>query len=260
MKRSPLIMTLLIVATLAQEASAQGTLKGRMVYDGKAPKPAVLKVEKDGKFCGQFMLKSEQLVVNPKNGGVKNVAVYLHVSRTGKKPPITAAAKKRPADARIDNQNCRFEPRLIAMTVDQTLTICNQDTIAHITKIDTIDNLEVGVVTSPIIPSGKSRKFKFDVEESLPLPVSCSIHPWMKAYVLVKETPYFAVTDADGNFEIKDLPPGEWTFRFWQERTGYVDKVKFDGKATTWKRGEKRIKIVAGNTVDLEDVLSKFEE
>jgi hypothetical protein len=55
MKRSNLIMALLIVATLAQEASAQGTLKGRMVYDGKAPKPAVLKVEKDGKFCGQFM-------------------------------------------------------------------------------------------------------------------------------------------------------------------------------------------------------------
>lgn len=250
-------MALLTVAALGQLASAQGTLKGRMVYDGKAPTPKAIRGVGVG-FCGPFVLKDEELVVNPKNGGVKNVAVFLYVSRTDKNPPITAAARKRAAQVRIDALKCRYEPRLIAMTVDQVLIIANKDAVAHNFKIDVINDLNISI--NPIIPANKNYKHTFAKEERLPIPISCGIHPWMQGYLMIRETPYFAVTDENGNFEIKDLPSGEWTFRFWQERTGYVDKVKHNGTATTWKRGGKRVKIVAGQTVDLGDVLSKFEE
>jgi plastocyanin len=257
MNRSNTIITTLVVAALAQVASAQGTLKGRLVFDGKAPTPAAINVDKDVAFCGAFGLKSEKLVVNPKNGGVKNVVVYLYVSARGKKPPVSAAAKKRPAEVRIDNQKCRFEPRIVAITVDQALTIGNKDSIAHNSKIDVISAANISI--NPIIPAGKDYKHKFNVEERLPIPISCSIHPWMNGYILIKDNPYFAVTDEDGNFEIKDLPTGEWTFRFWQENVGYVQKVKFEGKATTWKRGEKKVKIAKGKTVDLKEVKSDFK-
>ena len=53
----------------------------------------------------------------------------------------------------------------------------------------------------------------------------------MKARLLVRPDPYFAVSDKDGNFEIKNLPAGtELEFQVWQEKSGYVEKAKIDGK------------------------------
>jgi hypothetical protein len=220
------MMAALLVAGLVQIASGEGTLKGRLVYDGKAPTPASVTVDKDVAYCGPFDLKDERLVVNSKNGGVKNVVVYIYVSRTGKKPPLTAGAKKRAAEVRIDNEKCRFEPRIITMTTDQALIIGNKDSVAHNSKIDVISQANVSI--NPIIPAGKDHPHKFNVEERLPIPISCSIHPWMSGYL------------------------------FWQENVGYVQKVKYDGKATTWKRGEKKVEIVSGKTVDLKEIKSKF--
>lgn len=246
----------LAVVVSSSLVSAQGSLKGRLVYDGKAPTPAKVKVDKDVAFCGPFMLTDEKLVVNPKNGGVKNVVIYLYVSRTGKKPPVSAAAKKDLAESvRIDNEKCRFEPRIVAMTTDQTLTIGNKDAVAHNSKIDVINLQNVSI--NPIIPAGKDYKHKFNAEERLPIPISCSIHPWMNGYVLIKDNPYFAVTDEDGNFEIKNLPAGEWTFRFWHENVGYVQKVKVDGKSASWRRGEVKQKI-GTKAVDMGEIKSTF--
>ena len=52
------------------------------------------------------------------------------------------------------------------------------------------------------------------------IPVKCNIHPWMKAYVGVVSHPYFAVTGDDGSFELKDLPPGDYTIQVWHEKYG----------------------------------------
>ena len=52
------------------------------------------------------------------------------------------------------------------------------------------------------------------------IPVKCNIHPWMKAYVGVISHPYFAVTGDDGSFELKDLPPGDYTIQVWHEKYG----------------------------------------
>ena len=46
-------------------------------------------------------------------------------------------------------------------------------------------------------------------EEALPATVSCSIHPWMRGYMLPRKDKYFAVTKPDGSFEISNLPAGE---------------------------------------------------
>ena len=67
----------------------------------------------------------------------------------------------------------------------------------------------------------------------LPFSYSCSIHPWMKGYVGTFAHPYFAVTDADGNFEIKNAPAGDWRLLVWQEKVGWVifkNKDNFRGK------------------------------
>jgi hypothetical protein len=52
------------------------------------------------------------------------------------------------------------------------------------------------------------------------LPFKCDVHGWMNAYVGVLDHPYFAVTGADGKFELKSLPPGTYTVEAWHEKLG----------------------------------------
>ena len=71
----------------------------------------------------------------------------------------------------------------------------------------------------------KSQPHGMEVEETftreeIAIPVKCNIHPWMRAYIAVFKHPYFAVTDRDGKFEIKNLPPGTYTIKAWQEKLG----------------------------------------
>jgi hypothetical protein len=56
--------------------------------------------------------------------------------------------------------------------------------------------------------------------EEIAIPVKCNIHPWMRAYIAVFKHPYFAVSDKDGKFEIKNLPPGTYTIKAWHEKLG----------------------------------------
>ena len=70
-------------------------------------------------------------------------------------------------------------------------------------------------------PKGERKSFQFNDPGVAPL--LCNVHPEMSGYVVVVGTPYFAVTDKDGAFEIKDVPPGTYTLKTWSE----------DGKPTT---------------------------
>src|SRR5262249_41385609 len=67
--------------------------------------------------------------------------------------------------------------------------------------------------------------------------VSCTIHGWMKGYIRVFDHPYFAVTDKDGNFEIKDAPAGTWNLVVWQEEKGWVNCDKNAQPATGTANG-----------------------
>ncbi len=60
------------------------------------------------------------------------------------------------------------------------------------------------------------------VAERLPLRVGCDIHPWMHGHVMVFDHPFFAVTGADGSFELKGVPAGDYQLVVWQEKVGYV--------------------------------------
>ncbi len=224
-------------------AADWGNLSGTFAYDGTAPAPKAVVVDKDVAFCGKFGLVDESLVVG-KEGGVKNVVVFLYLSPSDKPPePHESYAEAEKAEVALDNLKCRFEPHVVAMRTTQTLVVGNKDTVGHNTKVDPLNNNPFNI----LIPAGGSLKHEFTETERLPATVGCNIHQWMKAWVLVRDNPYFAVTDAEGKFEIKNLPAGEWTFQVWQERAGYVQEVKLDGKATAWKRGRFTMTIKPGD-------------
>jgi len=251
------IAVYLAISLLATGASADdwGSFKGRFIFDGTPPTQQPLNAKMALGFCGDPKLVSEELVVNPKTRGVKNVLVYLYLGPNDPKPALHPILKNRPKDVRIDNDRCRFQPHILIMTVDQKLIIGNLDIAAHAAKLDPLNPLNVSI--APLIPAMKTHEYRFNVEERLPSSLTCGIHPWMKGYIFARDTPYFAITDDDGNFEIENLPVGEWKFRCWQEKVGYVQQVTVDGKATKWKRGEVTVKIEKDKASEL-NIASKF--
>ena len=168
---------------------------------------------------------SEDWVVNPKNGGIKNVVVWLAPEPTAaqladlkskklKVFPSFAKADIFPAMAKpakdaveIDQPCCRFIPHILLAQEGQKFTIKNSSPVPHNAKyVGSADGNGEG---NPLIPAGGQYTLpKPLVKENYPVELSCSIHRWMKASVRVFDHPYFALTDADGNFEIKNAPAG----------------------------------------------------
>jgi hypothetical protein len=241
-----------LIQSAAVHAQGWSDLTATFVLDGAIPKPKALVINKDPAVCGKHNLVDESLVVNPANKGIANVVVYLYVApRTGKKPPIHESYKATEKDSvLLDNHNCRFEPHIAIVRTTQTLVAGNKDPVGHNTNMA----LSKNPPQNPLIPGGGTVKFNLTVEETLPAPVSCGIHPWMKGYLVVKEHPYMAVSDKDGKVTIKNVPAGKWTFQFWQEASGYLSDAKQNGKPVKWERGRVELDIKAGAPTDLGEI------
>lgn len=196
-----------------------GDLVGRFVFDGPIPVAKKITPDKDAQFCSKDGLFDESLVVS-KDGGVANVIVYLRGS-ADEVPVHPDLAAKAPAEVKFDNKGCRFEPRVLPVWVGkQTALLHNSDPIGHNMNIQPFRNQGVNY----LLPGdGGATDYKFEVEENLPVTVTCNIHSWMKGYLVARETPYVAVSDANGNFKIEKLPAGEWTFQTWHEKSGYLN-------------------------------------
>lgn len=214
-------------------AAEWGDFQGRFVYRGEVPEPAKLRITKDREECCRHELVDESLVVDEKTGGIKNVVIYLAPPRNVEVPIHESYDRQRGRRPKLDNWECRFTPRVVLLWKQQMLVIGNSDPIGHNAMIDTRRNPPINVT----IPSGGTYEQEFTLEEREPAAVSCSIHPWMRGWLLIRDTPYMAVTDDEGKFEIENLPEGEWEFVCWHEKAGYLTEVLVDGKATRWRRG-----------------------
>jgi hypothetical protein len=200
-------------------------------------------------------LVDESVVVNKDNGGLADVVVSLYVGRGEDPPPVHASYEQiATSQVRLDNEHCRFEPRVALLRTTQTLVVGNKDPVGHNTKVDTMSNPPI----NPITPAGGTFEHKFSVAERAPARVSCSIHPWMSGWVVVSDNPYFAKSDESGHFEIKNVPAGKWTFQFWHGKAKYVSEVVRDGKTEEWKRGRLAVDIQPGAN-DLGEIRLKPE-
>ncbi len=254
MKDFPSKLLLALLLTLAMFASAHaadwGTLKGRLVFDGDALKPAAVNVNKDVEYCGKHNLVDETIATGEK-GGLPNVFIYLYVKKN-KSVDIHPDMEK-PGDTLVlDNVGCRFEPHVMIVRAGQTLEIRNSDVgIGHNTNAQTLlKNPKFNEQVSNDSPLVKV----FEKSESYPSEFACNVHPWMKSYVLIRDNPYMAVTAADGSFEIKNIPAGDHKFIFWHEASGNIKKLKLGSAGKTGKKGRAKLAIPAGGTLDLGEV------
>src|SRR5262249_21344089 len=157
-------------------------------------------------------IMSERLVVDSGTKGVKNAFVYLM-----RPTAIKEEAKKAAASAKVefDQKNCTFLPHSLAVMTGVPVKLKSSDPTNHNVSFQLR-----GLSQNPLINPGATLDVTPQTAERLPGPVSCSIHPWMQAYWMVLDHPYFAVTDEKGNFEIKDVPAGTQRVVVWQEAVG----------------------------------------
>jgi plastocyanin len=121
--------------------------------------------------------------------------------------------------AKIDQQNCRYHPHVFGMRVGQKLEIVNSDPTMHNIHAMPKTNSEFNTAE----PMPMKTEHVFNTKEVM-VPFKCDVHGWMNAYVGVMDNPYYAVTDKDGKFELKSLPPGTYTIEAWHEKLGVTSQ------------------------------------
>ena len=209
----------------AAEASATvagfGTLKGQVVFDGDPPKLGDLvaqgKAEKDPKICAtKGAIPDQRLVVDPKTKGVRYALVYIP------KPTAISPEAESEAKAKVqvfDQKNCVFEPHVIGMTKGSKVSMVNSDPAGH----NVHSFLENATFNESVQPNATLSR---DVKQvaSRPGRVICDIHGWMSSWWMAINSPYITVTDAQGNFELKNVPAGTQKVVVWTEASnpGFV--------------------------------------
>lgn len=214
-----------------------GTIKGQVVYDGSAPAVAELKVDKDQEHClSKGKILDETWVVG-KSGGVKNVYVWLGpVDKDGKLPIHPDLVNIKEKTVEIDQPCCAFIPHALAVREGQTLVVKNSSPIPHNVNYSGSPKRNPGA--NFLVPAGTAKNVDDLKADRLPLNVSCNIHPWMKAVIRVYDHPYYALTDADGKFEIKNAPVGQFKLFVWHEGVGWLGGAAGkNGQAVTIKAG-----------------------
>jgi len=206
------------------------TVNGTVRFDGTAPKAAKIDMSQDPGCKGTN--QAENVVVD--NGDLANVFVYV-------KDGLGNRSFDVPKDAVvIEQKGCQYHPHVLGVMAGQTVDIKNADLTTHNIHPTPKDNREWNE-SQP--PSSADIEKNFAREEVM-LPVKCNQHPWMKMYINVVKSPFYAVTDKSGKYEIKGLPPGDYTIAFVHEKLGEQDqKVTVAPKDTktvdaTFKAGE----------------------
>ena len=218
----------------APTADTWGNLTGKFVFQGSAPDEPRLAITKDEAVCGKHDLRDESLAVNQANNGLENVVIFLADKKAAVHPDFEATAGD---TVKFDNEHCRFEPHILTMRTSQTLEVHNSDPVAHNSNMNPLGDKAF----NPLISQNSQSLYKFAKQQNAPVPVTCSIHPWMKGYVFPRDNPYAAVTGKDGSFEIKNLPAGKHEFQVWQEAVGNL-QAKAD-----WKKGRFKFEIKEGD-------------
>lgn len=237
------LVALLLCPAIASAEEGWGALKGRFVLVGEPPKLAQLDPGND-QVCCKAEPRDESLVLGEEKA-IANVVVYLRPPR-GTKTPVHPSYKESAKETvEFDNKGCAFMPHVALVRTGQRVLLKNTDATNHSIK-GALGDEEFNFM----LAAGGEEELSFDLHQRLPRPVGCSIHPFMRGYLLVRNDPYMAVSDREGNFEITHLPAGEHEFQFWHERSGYLKNAKHtDGDLG--RRGRITVSIPTEGEVDL---------
>ncbi len=261
MKTKLLSATFFVVAiSVVHIASAAdwADLKMTITVKGTIPKTSEIVGKERDPFCAALSIRSELMLVNPKNNGIQNVALYVD-TRKYKLKEIHPSLKEVPKNKVVlDNINCVFVPHVLVVRAGQTITVKNSDKTGHNANFSAFFANEPQNFTVQI---GSSRDLTIKEPERGVCPVECGSHSWMKAHIIAQDHPYVGVSDADGVLKIEKLPAGKVPFRIWHENTvTAIDEVTLNGKKVKWDRASLELDLKPGaNEFKVEVDAKKFK-
>jgi hypothetical protein len=198
-----------------------GTIRGKVVYTSTPPEPVVLvkmgdTQVRDAQHCAKHEIRSEALVVNPSNKGIQWAVVWI------RRAPAVHPDLAKPAQdsVELNQRGCHFIPHVLVARAGQRLIIASEDPITHNTNVSGVRN-NLNVVIPAALGQKQTLPGTVVRAEPAPIPISCNIHPWMKAYLAVFDHPYFAVTNENGEFTLEKVPAGKLQLVVWQETLEY---------------------------------------
>jgi plastocyanin len=205
------------------DAATAGDVTGVVTFDGTAPANAPIKMNADPVCVKANTTPQTQETYVVTDGKLANVFVYV-------KDGLGNYVYDMPTDpVTIDQKECRYHPHVFGARVGQKLLIKNSDPTLHNIHALPKENKEFNVA-EPV--QGMTQEHVFTTKEVM-VPFKCEVHGWMNAYAGVLDHPYYAVTDKDGKFELKTLPPGTYTIEAWHEKLGTQEqKVTLGQKET----------------------------
>ncbi len=200
-------------ATAGPYSGPTGTISGVISYNGTAPAAKKIDTTADA-ACGKANpnLTTEDTIV--KDGKLANMFVYIKEGTADGGKKVGDYTWSTPTTAvQLDQKGCHYSPHVLGVQTNQKLSITNSDQTQH--------NIHPTPKLNPewnqTQPNGAPPIEKTFTRAEVLIPVKCNQHPWMKAYIGVMKTPFFAVSAANGTFEIKGVPPGTYTVVAWKE-------------------------------------------
>jgi plastocyanin len=196
----------ILAAGAAEAAPGKGSVTGTVRFEGTPPARAPLARETDP-VCAKTARLSEDVIVT--DGVLAGVHVRV------KAVPGTHAVPAAPAV--ITQSQCMYAPRVIGVMAGQTIVVKNADPTFHNVRANA-DKRVLWNLSQPAAAPDIVKEMTGKAGEVVSL--HCDVHPWMKAFAVVSDHPFFAVTGDDGRFSIAGLPPGSYELEAWHPVLG----------------------------------------
>jgi hypothetical protein len=208
-----------VVTTPAQpyravNVAAGGKIVGTVQFDGAFPADSVIQMAAVQGGCGQSVVDRR---VERSGNRVAGVVVWLTDIREGRPIPLERRFE-------LENEDCVMVPRTQAVVVGGTLNVISADVAMHRSKIVDVASGDV-VGIAPFNDNGQVVPFDRLLKKTAQLEVVDELHPWSKAYLVVLDHPYYAVSGKSGDFSIDGIPPGTYRLRAWHPALGLVDQT-----------------------------------
>jgi hypothetical protein len=194
--------------------AAPGKIAGTVEFDGAFPADTVFQLTSDQTGCGTSVVDHR---VERSGNRVAGAVVWLTDIRVGKPLPIERRFE-------IENEDCVIIPRVQAVITGGTLNVLSADVAMHSNRIINVGTGEVQAI-APFNDNGQVVPFDKLLTKPVELEVTCELHPWTKAYLVVLDHPYYATTGKAGDFSIDGIPAGTYHLRAWHPVLGLVDQT-----------------------------------